>query len=109
METHIENIKLILVSFLKKNGGYGNGFETYIGGSVSPNCFSIMDWSTPTSENLTGKEVRLKGRDLYNDLHEYLKKNSIKETLVVKNNHISDGCFETHFYFKPKMERVSFV
>ena len=73
-EEFYKEFTAVLRKFLKEQGGYENGFETYVGGTIRPKSYSYMYWMTPRSCELTFKERQKLGAVLYDQLYEICEK-----------------------------------
>lgn len=108
-DNHIKAISNIIIKFLKDNGGYSNGYVTYALGRVSVDSYGSIQWSTPKSDELTGKEVNKRGRELYEVIRKYMEINEINKTLIIENHHVEHGAYYTFISFKEPKHRLSWV
>lgn len=76
-EKYLKEISNITSKFLKKNGGYSNGYLTYIEGVVDPDAFGTLKIYTPSFEDKTIKEGREISSQLEKKLKLFLKKNKL--------------------------------
>jgi len=72
-EEMLDEIKSVIFNFLRENGGYDNGFATYVKGKVEPCNPHSLEWETPTSRQLTKDEIKKKGFELNRALTKCLK------------------------------------
>lgn len=106
-QQHLQAIGEIINKFLKKQGGFANGSQTWVSGYVSSGSISYLDWSTPHIDNITFAEHKKLGSELYSKISEYLKNNELK-SIELSKNHIEWGCYETRINFTPESFRVSY-
>ena len=69
----LNNVKKIVCEFLKDQGGYSNGLNTYVKGTVRFNTYCSMEWQTPKSQDLTLREHQRLGYELNKRIANYLK------------------------------------
>ena len=69
----LDEIKGIIINFLKENGGYDNGYDTYVKGRVEPCWVHPLEWRTPGMSDMTYKEVSDKGYELNKTLTKCFK------------------------------------
>lgn len=91
----IKEIKKIIAKFLKQHGGYSNGLDTYVNGTVRFNSISALDWKTPGIGNMTLKEHHNQGFKLAQEIAGYLKKIDFKDWVYIKSNAADYGCYYT--------------
>lgn len=91
----IKEIKKIIAKFLKKHGGYSNGFDTYVNGTVRFDSISALDWKTPGIGDMTLKEHHNQGFKLAQEIAEYLKKIDFKDCVYINSNAEGYGCYYT--------------
>lgn len=64
-------MKKIVKDFLLENGGYENGFETYVDTCVRYNWYRWeAKWGVPNMKKMTFEEYGNKGKELYEKLRE---------------------------------------
>ncbi len=96
-ETVLTELAKVADSFLKANGGLGNGYATYVKGRVSTNGAYHAEWNTPSRDDLTGTEAKRRGRLLNTALAEILKKHNLTECkFSVEYGENSYGCGVTY-------------
>jgi hypothetical protein len=81
--------------FLMENGGYSNGYVTIASGTVEN--YGRIDWGTPTSDKLTGVEIKRLGCELNNRLVKIFGSESLSKYKIQITNKSSDcyGGFKT--------------
>lgn len=102
---NIQNQHLILIGnkikrFLHIQGGYDNGYLTYIQGSVSNNVSSALDWGTPKSLDLTGRQINERGSKLNESIRKHIKKYGLPD-LIIERNRREHGCYGVSIHFTP--------
>lgn len=75
-EQILKKLGSIIAEFLLENGGYSNGYYTFVNGVVREKEIHSLSWKTPGSDKLTPEEIQYKGFELNNKLMVLL--NSIK-------------------------------
>lgn len=106
---HLLAIKAIIIAFLKKNGGYSNGYETVINASFRRSTMSqFIELELPDTEDKTKREMNKMGDDLNDSIRKYLDDNNIDDTINVQSIHIEHGCYEMSVSYTVS-ERVSFI
>jgi hypothetical protein len=82
----INEMEDVIKTFLTKNGGYSNGYNTFVSGYVEHNVETSLEWSTPVADALTGIERRKRGGNLYKDLSQLTTAKDIvgKITFTIK-------------------------
>ena len=91
----LDNVKKIIARFLKEHGGYDNGYETYVSGTVRLNTYSRLNWRVPQMDKITFYEYAKAGEDLYNKIQMYLRDIKFLEPVVIREHHIEYGVFDT--------------
>lgn len=91
----LDNVKKIIASFLKEHGGYDNGYETYVSGTVRLNTYSRLNWRVPQMGKITFSEYAKAGEDLYNKIQMYLRDIKFLEPVVIREHHVEYGAFDT--------------
>lgn len=91
----IKEIKKIIAKFLKEHGGYDNGYQTYVSGTVRLNTYSRLNWRVPHMDKITFSEYEKVGEDLYNKIQMYLRDIKFIEPVVIREHHIEYGAFDT--------------
>ena len=89
----LDNVKKIICKFLKDQGGYSNGYGTYVSGSVRFNVRSRLNWMTPTAVNLTIKEHDRLGYELNDKIADYLAEVDFTDYIYI-NDYTGD--FDCH-------------
>ena len=89
----LNNVKKIIVEFLKEQGGYSNGYGTYVSGSVKFNVRSKLNWMTPSAVNLRIKEHDKLGYELNNKIADYLAEVNFTDYIYI-TDYIGD--FDCH-------------
>lgn len=90
----LNNVKKIVCDFLKDQGGYSNGYGTYVKGSVRFNVRSQLQWMTPSAKDLTIKEHGKLGYELNDKIADYLAEVDFKDYIYI-NDYIGD--FDCHY------------
>ena len=90
----LDNVKKIICTFLKEQGGYSNGYGTYVSGSVKFNVRSKLNWMTPSAVNLTIKDHDKLAYNLNDKIADYLAEIDFKEYLYI-TDYIGD--FDCHY------------
>ena len=93
--TIIKEIKKIIAKFLKQHGGYSNGLDTHVKGTVRFNSISALDWKTPAIGDMTLKEHHNQGFKLAQEIADYLKKIDFKAWVDIRSFPCDYGCFYT--------------
>lgn len=106
---HLLAIKDIIIKFLKKHGGYSNGYETVINASFRRNTMAqFIGLELPNSEDKTKREMYKLGDELNEKIRKYLDDNDINDSVEVRSVHIEHGCYRMSVSFTV-FENVSFV
>ncbi len=101
------DISNVVNTFLKEQGGFSNGYETYISGHVCLNSHSKLKWRTPKREKLTGEKVDRLGRELYSSVLSIIENYKIEEVKISKC-HLEYGCFRIDLNF-PNTRRIDLL
>ncbi len=84
-------------TFLKENGGFKNGYDTYLNGKFMRHYHKAPTWSTPNCQDLTKREIAKKAMKLDNKIQEILIENSFEydNSIIIKveSYHIEHGCY----------------
>ena len=90
----IQEVSSIVMEFLKSNGGYSNGYETYVSGVVRPKVHSTLKWMTPKQYDMTIREVDRLGMELYDEVLKVMENYECDQTisLVIGSEPIGDAC-----------------
>lgn len=92
----LDNVKKIIARFLKEHGGYDNGYETYVSGTVILNTYSRLNWRVPHMGKITFSEYEKAGDDLYNKIEIYLRDIKFHEPVIIREHYIDEyGTFYT--------------
>ena len=91
----LDNVKKIIARFLNEHGGYDNGYETYVSGTVRLNTYSRLNWRVPQMGNITFSEYEKAGEDLYGKIQMYLRDIKFLEPVVIREHHIEYGTCDT--------------
>lgn len=73
-QSFIDEVSLVARKFLLERGGLGNGYNTYVKGCVQVGSHLSLEWSTPTRDDLTGRQVRKLGTELYSSIVSVMRK-----------------------------------
>lgn len=104
----LSQIAEAIAKFLKKEGGMGNGYDTYVKGTISYNSHQSLKFHTPKTDDLTGHELRQKGSDLNDKLIKFLKAYDYHDYVEIKSTHTEHGCFDISVSLTIS-QRVSFI
>ena len=96
----LNNVKKIIVEFLKEQGGYSNGLDTYVSGTVRFNVYSNMDWMTPKSQDLTLKEHKRLGYELNKKIADYLHEIDFTDYIYISSSPGEYGTYCTTISIK---------
>ena len=96
----LNNVKKIVCEFLKDQGGYSNGLDTYVKGSIKVGIHYSLDWMTPKSQDLTIKEHKRLGYELNDRICEYLKQIEFYDYIYITSYEIDYGCYITKVSIK---------
>ena len=89
----VQEVSSIIWSFLKDNGGYSNGYFTYVTGSVRPRTHSHLDWKTPRQLDMTIREVETLGAKLYDEILAVMDRYAMSTNDCLVISHIEEsGC-----------------
>ena len=90
----IQEVSSVVMDFLKRNGGYPNGYETSVSGVVRPKVHSSLKWSTPKQYDMTVGEVKRLGIELYDAVLKIMEDYECDQTisLVIGSEPIGDVC-----------------
>ena len=91
----LDNVKKIICTFLKEQGGYSNGLDTYVTGTVRFNTYCSMEWKTPKSQDLTLREHQRLGYELNKRIANYLKDINFTDYIYISSSAIDYGCYHT--------------
>ena len=100
----LNNVKKIIVEFLKEHGGYSNGLDTYVSGTVRFNVYSSMDWMTPKSQDLTLKEHKQLGYELNKKISDYLDEINFTDYVYITSSPGEYGTYCTTISIKISTE-----
>lgn len=81
-EQILSTLEGIVRDFLLENGGYSNGYETFVEGIVKKDVVHSLKWKTPEISKLTEEEVQSKGFELNNKIREVMNFFTIKEVKI---------------------------
>ena len=85
IDTCLEEVSQVLLSFLEEQGGYSNGYYTYANGVVSAldKEPKSLEWLTPKAkEELTPKGIEVRGKELYKKIQTVLKQHGVNSVLI---------------------------
>jgi len=105
-EDCLKEVALAVSKFLKENGGYANGYETWVDGDIRYNTTQYLKWRTPAFRDLTQRFMDGKGLELNEILVRILQKYSFNDYMKISAEFIEDGCYETRVSFSVT-ERVN--
>lgn len=92
----------LIAEFLKENGGSSNGYSTYAEGEVKFNTYGSIKWHTTRGyDDLTIRQVKVKGAELYEKLVSVLREYDIGQ-INISYKHIEDGCNGVYVQVKSK-------
>lgn len=76
-------VSRFLSDFLKKEGGWENGYRTYVGGTVSVDYDGSLVWMTPLAEEeLTDKGRERRGKQLYKNVQKIMAKYGVDRLYI---------------------------
>lgn len=101
----LQEIASITQKFLRGNGGLGNGYLTYVSGSVDKHGGHI-DWSVPNRDNYTGFQLKNMADKFMINVRRVLISHDIYEVRF-EIRHIEHGAFETTVYEVSKPLTIS--
>ena len=103
----IDKMKEVVKKFLLDNGGYENGFETYVNTIVVYNiCGGSVDWRVPNLKEMKVGQYRELGYKLYDDLYECLSKDIKHIKFHIESQHDECGCYTTYIWAELPKERI---
>jgi len=85
-EQILNKLEAIIMEFLLENGGYSNGYFTFVEGIVRENEIHSLSWETPESKKLTAEEIQFKGFELNNKLRDVVEFFKIGEAKIVADD-----------------------
>lgn len=91
----LTDVAAVVVAFLKEHGGMSNGYDTWAEGRPSRGGYGPIAWRTPTSENLTGVQVREKERELKNSILAVMAEYNVERVEIITGCDTS-GCYRTY-------------
>lgn len=91
----LSQIAETISKFLKKQGGLGNGYETYVKGYVVYDTQQSLKFKTPKTNDLRGSELDDKGFELNQKLIKILKAYDYKGDVKINATHMEHGCYQT--------------
>ena len=106
MKETLKVVNKMITKFLLKEGGMSNGYCTIIDGSLHYRN-SFLVYSTPTSDDLTGRENKERASKLCEDIKKYLTKNKFYDNIAVKSTRDEHGCHNTYLTVKVE-QRLNF-
>ena len=103
-ETVLAELAKVADSYLKANGGMGNGYATYVKGRVTTDGAYGVEWCTPKRDDLTGTEAKRRGRLFNEAVRKILREHGLEECkFSTEYGENSYGCADT---FVEVRERV---
>jgi hypothetical protein len=90
-EKCLKEVADLVGDFLIRNGGYQNGYDTYIamgGGSIQVNKHQYIEWNTPGKKKLTGEQCDKLSLALNDRIIYVLEKYGFKKIYII---HEYDG------------------
>ena len=106
IEKCLDEVSIAIKQFLEEQGGYENGWYTYVDGTVLTDKDGYVSWSTPKAkEELTviGRENR--GKVLYKTIQGVLKDNNI-DKIVIRNKDKTNGYIETKVVYIEETSKI---
>ena len=95
----IDKISNTIKTFLHNEGGYQNGYTTYVNGTVNVNKDGILDWCTPVAKvELTTKGIESRGKALYSTIQSILNDHHL-DSVLIKSKHVDFDVYETFVVF----------
>ena len=96
----IERVADTIKEFLIGEGGYNNGYYTFVSGEVNTRLEGSLDWNTPVAKaELTPEGFKRRGKNLYNSIQSILKEYDLDEILITYKD-VGFGAMETQIVFK---------
>ncbi|MDX1769912.1 MAG: hypothetical protein R3328_00155 [Planococcaceae bacterium] len=79
----LEEVSASVKKFLLKEGGYDNGYETFVNGEVFMHKNGKLNWNTPKAkQELTEKGKETRAEELYKELQSILIEHEISPILI---------------------------
>lgn len=95
----LDLISKTIKGFLAEEGGYNNGYYTYVDGKVSVGKEGFLNWSTPKAgEEFTPIGIKNRGEKLYLKVQDILKEFNLKE-VVIRHKDVNYGAMETEVVY----------
>lgn len=108
----LNELSRICRKFLKDNGGYENGYETFIRATFRKNVHSTLEWQTPKYGDLTVNLIKSMARFLYKELEDTIQRGGgleEKEIIEIYTSNLGDGCYSTKIVFRKEPIVVSVI
>lgn len=103
----LEGVQQIVNDFLLDNGGYENGYETYVTGLVGRDIKDgISDLCTPTTGNISLRMVIELRQELELMIMSFINKNQILHDIKIDARHMEYGCFNIEISV---VQKISFT
>lgn len=100
-EQILKKLETIVVEFLVENGGYSNGYYTFVDGIVREKEIHSLSWKTPKADKLKPEEIQYKGFELNNRLMAVVEFYKIGEAKIVAEDK-DFGVFNTTVSYTSK-------
>jgi hypothetical protein len=82
--TILELVGIAVGQFLSENGGV-DGYMTFVEGTIQPNTIGgIIKFLTPTSDELTGMQMKGKCKALETQIKKILSSNNVEKTITLQ-------------------------
>jgi len=81
----LDEVSKVVMTFLSEQGGYSNGYYTYVSGVVKANEKEPkpLSWSTPKAkEELSEKGFENRGKDLYQQVQRVMKEHEVDSITI---------------------------
>lgn len=85
LDSCLEEVVKVMMIFLSEQGGYSNGYYTFVSGVVNANEKEpkLLSWLTPKAkEELSPKGFENKGKELYLQIQEVLKHHEVDSVTI---------------------------
>lgn len=105
----LDEVSNVINSFLEEQGGYTNGYYTYVSGIVNTNNeeHKPLVWSTPKAkEELTDKGKAVRGEVLYKRIQDVLSEHEV-DSVTIRYKDEGYGCMRIEVaYIREITKRV---
>jgi hypothetical protein len=107
LQNCLNEISTTIKTFLAEEGGYSNGYYTYVEGTITAKGNTGLKWDTPQAkEELTDRGKDIRGDRLYKSIQEILKVWHVDKVLI-RSKDENFGAMETEIvYVEETVKRV---